>query len=44
MDRLTTIMMLVSVVGVMVEHCEADVLVLRDVYAKLKPMVHILHR
>ncbi len=26
------------------EHCEADVLVLRDVYAKLKPMVHILHR
>ena len=26
------------------EHCEADVLVLRDVYEKLKPMVHILHR
>jgi len=27
-----------------IEHCEADVLVLRDVYAKLKPMVRILHR
>jgi uncharacterized protein YprB with RNaseH-like and TPR domain len=27
-----------------IEHCEADVLVLRDVYEKLKPMVHILHR
>lgn len=27
-----------------IEHCEADVLVLRDVYAKLKPMVTILHR
>jgi uncharacterized protein YprB with RNaseH-like and TPR domain len=27
-----------------IEHCEADVLVLRDVYAKLKPMVRIMHR
>lgn len=27
-----------------VEHCEADVLVLRDVFAKMKPLINSIHR
>jgi uncharacterized protein YprB with RNaseH-like and TPR domain len=27
-----------------IEHCEADVLVLRDVFGKLKKLVHVMHR
>lgn len=30
--------------NLIIEHCEADVLVLRDVFAKLKPLVHVMHR